>query len=154
MMVKRLLLIVFALALSLLFMATTALAQEKDSAGSVQLGEYEVEFDQSFEEDIDDDGVAELTLYYKDNVLVASAEDTNQDGQPDFWLRYTPDWYADMEVRDSDFDGEPDEFVYMDENEQILDVEEMSTSTDQDEDSATSGIVVIASVVAAILVVI
>jgi hypothetical protein len=96
-----------------------ALAQE----GTLDLGKYQVQFDEPVTDDFDGDGYAELTLYYKDGTLVASAEDTNLDGQPDLWFRYTEDWYADMEVHDNDFDGKPDEFLTMNENEEIVRVE-------------------------------
>ncbi|MFO8010831.1 MAG: hypothetical protein R6U89_08485 [Dehalococcoidia bacterium] len=108
---------------ALLLSQTDAYAGEDNSENSIQLGEYQVEYDEYALDDFDGDGLAELTLYYSEGILVASAEDTNADGEPDFWLRYTPDWYADMEIRDRDFDGEPDVFIFMDENERILNVE-------------------------------
>ncbi len=119
---RKILFAVFVALPVLLICQGTVIAQE-ETLGTVRIGEHDIQYDETFVDDFDGDGIAELTLYYLEGVLVASAEDTNADGKPDFWLRYTPDWYADMEVRDRDFDGEPDEFISMDENEQILDVE-------------------------------
>jgi len=146
MIVRRTVTLSIALALLNLFLlADGVLAQAASQPQTVDLGEYQVEFDETFPVDLDEDGVTDLILYYMDDVLVASAEDTNQDGQPDFWLRYTPDWYADMEVRDQDFDGEPDEFVSMDENGRVLNVGESGS------DSGTGSALIYAGIAAGIL---
>lgn len=152
---KKLLMIVLALVLSVLFLVETPVqAEDEKTTRFVNLGEDQVEFNDSFTKDLNGDGSAELTLYYMDDVLVASAEDTNLDGQPDFWLHYTQDWYADMEVHDRDFDGEPDEFVSMDENGQVLSVDKTGIETAEENGGLKPATIIIIAVTIAVVIIV
>ncbi len=114
--------------------------EEKPFIGYVLPGKHQTAFDNAVRDDFDGDGFEELTLYYMDDVLVASAEDTNMDGTPDLWFRYTKDWQLDLEAYDIDFDGAPDEFLTIDENEQVVEVENTAqTEPVSDKDSQTGG---------------
>lgn len=139
--VKRLLFVLVILfLLSPLKTVHLADAQEETpSVGYVLPGKYQAAFDNAVRDDFDGDGFAELTLYYMDGALVASAEDTNKDGTPDLWFRYTKDWQLDLEVYDRDFDGTPDEFITVDANEQIVDVEKIAQNHTVDKDSQKDG---------------
>jgi len=100
-------------------LASPALAQDTASTSKVstfQLGEYSIEYDTS--EEVSGGHV----VYKKDEQIVLSVFDTNSNGKDDLWLRYNDDLVLDLEVSDSDGDGEADTFVTLDTDENVTDI--------------------------------
>lgn len=58
-------------------------------------------------------------LYYENDLLVASAHDTDGDSTHDFWLTYSND-IAILEAHDTDGDGTPDAFFELDTDERVI----------------------------------
>lgn len=88
------------------------------------IGDYILEFDEKIETDTDGNGQNDRTSYYKSNVLVWSAFDDDENGEPDLWLRYKNGDTVDLEISDPDGDGNPDkmaEFDYQGKRELIYD---------------------------------
>lgn len=88
------------------------------------IGDYVLEFDEKIETDTDGNGKNDRTSYYKNNVLVWSAFDDDEDGEPDLWLRYKNGDIVDLEISDPNGDGNPDkiaEFDYQGKRELIYD---------------------------------
>lgn len=83
---------------------------------SITFGEYQVEYDETF-----DAGSGQI-LYYQDGTLVLSTSDTNNDGNIDLWLRYADDEVLDLEAHDLDFDGAPDAYALLDEDERVTEL--------------------------------
>lgn len=83
----------------------------------VQLGGYEVEYDEFFHDDTDEDGYLDKKSYYNQGCLALTAWDTSGDGQDDLWFRYDGQDYLNLEVADLDFDNIPDQFISVKKNE-------------------------------------
>ncbi len=83
----------------------------------VQLGGYKVEYDEFFQDDSDQDSNLDKKSYYKQGYLILTVWDTSGDGQDDLWFRYDGQDYLDLEVADSDYDGIPDQYVGVNQDE-------------------------------------
>ena len=104
------------------------------------IGDYVIEFDQKLESDTNDDGKNDLTSYYLGDRLVWSASDNDRDGKLDLWLRYRNGDAVDLELYDTDSDGNPDkiaEFDYQGKREVVYD----SSAKFPSESSFTSSII-------------
>ena len=98
-------------------------------SGNIKIGNYNVAFDEAFVSDPDGDGFNERTSYYLGGALVLTVYDNNKDGQSDLWFRYDGDLSLNLEVYDNNLDGAPDEFLTMDESEQVVNVEKTKEET-------------------------
>ena len=90
------------------------------------IGDYLLEYDQKIEADTDGNGKNDRTSYYLGERLVWSSYDEDENGEPDFWLRYKNGDTVDLEIYDPDGDGEPEkiaEFDYQGKREVIYDSE-------------------------------
>ena len=86
-------------------------AQEEVQA--IKFGDYEVEYDRKVE--VSNDQVA----YYRNDKLVLSVFDVDNNSKPDLWLRYNEEEYLNLEASDSNGDGEADTFIELDREEAV-----------------------------------
>lgn len=89
------------------------------AASTLEVGKYVIQYDQSYNDDIDGNGSQECTSYYLDGNLVFSAWDTDENGIPDLWFRYDGEEYLDLELADNNGDGKPDEIALVDRDENV-----------------------------------
>lgn len=75
--------------------------------GVLEIGEYTIEYDQTHEADTNDNGKNDRTSYYFKEQLVFTAYDENEDGKQDLWFRFTNGDTVDLELADTDGDGDP-----------------------------------------------
>ena len=59
-------------------------------------------------------------MYYKDDQLQFVGWDKNNDGNKDFWIRMIEGEYADLQMEDTDFDGEVDIITNFDSEGRII----------------------------------
>ncbi|MFT5037348.1 MAG: hypothetical protein ACI9VM_000927 [Candidatus Azotimanducaceae bacterium] len=100
------------LILTIALLPLMTFAQE---GGTLQIGSASISYDR---QSVVDTSV----LYYKGTALVASTHDANNDGVIDGWLQYQDDFLT-VEAHDTIGDGEPDAFVYLDQNEVVTTIE-------------------------------
>ncbi len=84
----------------------------------VQLGGYEIEYEEFFQDDTDQDGKLDKKSYYNQGYLILTAWDTGGDGKDDLWFRYDGQDYLDLEVADLDSDNMPDQFISVNHDEE------------------------------------
>lgn len=85
--------------------------------GVLEVGDYTIEHDQSFEADTNDNGKNDRTSYYMSGQLVFTAYDENEDGKQDLWFRFKNGDVVDLELSDTNSDGDPDVITEVDAQE-------------------------------------
>lgn len=60
------------------------------------------------------------TSYYNGDELILTEYDEDQNGAPDVWVLYKPNFLVEQEMRDSDGDGKPDIYYDLDQNENVI----------------------------------
>lgn len=106
----------------LLFLLLAAILQPTPAAyaaSTVEVGKYQIEYDQYYKDDTDDNGSLDCTSYYLGDKLVFTAWDTDENGVPDLWFRYDGEEYLDLELADDNGDGKPDEIAMVDRDENV-----------------------------------
>lgn len=86
----------------------------------IHLGKYQIIYDQSFGDDISEDGTVDKISYFMKGNLVLTIWDNNQDGTPDSWFHYDEEEYLILQADDLDADGKPDEFLHFDREERVI----------------------------------
>lgn len=90
-----------------------ALALENEE-GNINFDNYEVNYDQI--DRVKDDFIS----YYQKGKIVITTFDTNGDSKIDLWLRYDENGFLNLEASDSDYNGQPDTFITLNQDEEIL----------------------------------
>lgn len=78
------------------------------------IGGYPLEYDQALPADTNGNGTPDRTSYYLGDRLVWSAYDEDEDGEADLWLRYRNGDMVDLELTDTNGDGEPEKIAEFD----------------------------------------
>ena len=103
---------------SLIFLASFVLALPvlalENEEGNINFDNYEVSYDQI--DKIKDDFIS----YYQKGKIVLTTFDTNSDSKIDLWLRYDENGFLNLEASDSDYDGQPDTFITVNQDEEVL----------------------------------
>ena len=103
------------LVLAFAWLVNPVFAQENNDEAvfeTIQFGEYTLDY--SLSEEISQ----YHTIYKKDDRIMLSVFDTDEDGRDDLWLRYNEDFVLDLEASDTTGDGQADTFVSLDLEEQ------------------------------------
>ncbi len=109
------------------FILVAAILSNFVSAGStITIGEHTIDYDEFLQSDTDNNGMNDRQSYYKNDALVFTAYDRNEDGKPDLWFRYDDELRLDLEIVDQNKDGTPDEFHQFDVNENIIELPKSS----------------------------
>lgn len=96
-----------------LFFPLVSWAQENEDIKEVQKIDFD-KYSLNYNDTADIEGG---TLYYLDDKLILSTYDTNNDNNVDIWLRFNENGNLDLEVLDTDFDGQADIVNKLDEQE-------------------------------------
>lgn len=105
--------IVIALAIACM----PALAFAQSAAQTLTVGDYAIEYDQKLEADTNNNGKNDRTSYYRNEQLVFTAYDENEDGKQDLWFRFKNGDAVDLELADTDGNGKPDIITEVDAQE-------------------------------------
>lgn len=86
-------------------------------AGVLEVGDYAIEYDSIIEADTNGNGKNDRASYYLNEQLVFTAYDENEDGSQDLWFRFKNGDAVDLELADSNGDGNPDVITEVDAQE-------------------------------------
>lgn len=75
---------------------------------TLKVGDYTIEYDQKLEGDTNNNGKNDRASYYRNEKLVFTAYDENEDGKQDLWFRFKNGETVDLELADTDGNGKPD----------------------------------------------
>lgn len=82
-----------------------------------------LEYDQQYRYDLDGDGYQELMFHMKGDELVLAVWDLDGDQLNDKWFAYGAGDVLEMEARDLDHNGEPDQYFSMNEQDERIPME-------------------------------
>ncbi len=91
-----------------------------DFEGSVSFDGETVPFNRVYDDVNNEKDFKERRMYYKDEQLQFVSWDKNNDGTKDFWIRMVDGEYADLQMEDTDFDGEVDIVTKFDSEGRII----------------------------------
>jgi hypothetical protein len=90
-----------------------AQAQESDENNIYTFGDNSIEYT---EKNVEESGAIN---YYKDENLILSVYDTDEDSQADLWIQYDQDFYVILEAYDTTGDGQTDTTLDLDRDETV-----------------------------------
>lgn len=102
-----------------LFFLLSACIQAQES-NIIQVGTIEISYDRFLQDDTDSDGMIDKTSYFKNNHVVLTIWDENQDTLPDLWFVYDEEEYLITEAEDTEGDGRPDHFSHLNREEEVI----------------------------------
>jgi len=91
-----------------------------DFEGSVTFNGESVSFNRIYDDVNDLKNSQERRMYYEDDQLQFVSWDKNNDGNKDFWIRMVNGEYADLQMEDTNFDGEVDTIIKFDPEGRVI----------------------------------
>ncbi|MDY0234783.1 MAG: hypothetical protein RBR71_02070 [Gudongella sp.] len=85
-----------------------------DFEGTVSFDGESISFNRVYDDINELKDSEERRMYYQDDQLQFVSWDKNHDGNMDFWIRMVDGEYADLQMEDTDFDGEVDTVIKFD----------------------------------------
>jgi len=126
---KKIILITTIMVILYLFFVTSTVLSQKQGIGMIQVGSHDIYYDKLLQDDTDQDGIIDKASYFKDNYLILTIWDENQDGLPDTWFFYDEDECLMLIAEDLNSDGQPDEFTHFNREEQVTKKETTEKTT-------------------------
>lgn len=118
-----------SLLLAFIFLLLPVFALAQNSAlQELKIGNIKVSYDEVVEADTDENGVNDRSSFYRENKLVFTAYDRDEDGENDLWLQYDDELYLTKALTDRGADGTPDEALHFDRDGNVTKTEKLGGS--------------------------
>lgn len=137
---KKMIPMITIMAIIFLLIVVSPGFSQTEGTGMIQVGSHHIYYDLSTQDDTDKDGIIDKASYFKNNNIVLTIWDEDQDGLPEIWFVYDEEEYLITEAEDINRDGIPDVFSYFNREEEMTKEEkEVSLKTEQPVENPFSG---------------